>query len=54
MENVIQFILRRDAAGVRFAVFPFLRAGRWWSKHEEIDLFAVNEEEIRIVFAEVK
>lgn len=34
--------------------FTFSRVGRWWSRTEEIDLVAVNEQENRILFAEAK
>lgn len=34
--------------------FPFTTIGRWWDKHEEIDIVAINEEEKKILFGEVK
>jgi len=34
--------------------FSFQRVGRWWEKNEEIDLVALNEEENKILFGEVK
>lgn len=49
-ETVCAEMLRESSA----QFFPFQRVGRWWSKNEEIDLVAVNEEEKRILFAEVK
>jgi len=35
-------------------LFPIDKAGRWWTKNEEIDLVAVNEERKQILFGEVK
>jgi len=34
--------------------FPMLRVGRWWDNNEEVDLVALNEEENKILFSEVK
>lgn len=35
-------------------LFPVARIGRWWDRHEEIDVVAVNEQTNQILFAEVK
>ncbi|MCD6373172.1 MAG: ATP-binding protein [Thermococcus sp.] len=34
--------------------FRFTKIGRWWHKNEEIDLVALNEEERKVLFVEVK
>jgi AAA+ ATPase superfamily predicted ATPase len=34
--------------------FPLLKIGRWWDRNEEIDIVAVNDEENKILFCEVK
>lgn len=34
--------------------FSFDKIGRWWEKDEKIDIIALNEEENKILFAEVK
>ena len=34
--------------------FPINKIGRWWDKNEEIDLIALNENEDKILFGEVK
>jgi AAA+ ATPase superfamily predicted ATPase len=35
-------------------IFPFTGAGRWWDRNEEIDVVALNEQERKIIFTEVK
>lgn len=35
-------------------LFPIENAGRWWTKNEEIDLAAFNEERREVLFGEVK
>ncbi len=45
-----QFIIRLNKAGI----FRFTRIGRWWHKNEEIDLVALNEDEKKVLFVEVK
>jgi len=35
-------------------IFPIENAGRWWTKNEEIDLVALNEERREALFGEVK
>jgi len=35
-------------------LFPIENAGRWWTKNEEIDLVALNQERREILFGEVK
>lgn len=37
---------------IRF--FPISKIGKWWEKNEEIDVIALNEEEKKILFGEVK
>jgi AAA+ ATPase superfamily predicted ATPase len=34
--------------------FPINKIGRWWDRNEEIDIVALNEEENKILFGEVK
>lgn len=34
--------------------FPISKIGRWWDKNEEIDIVAMNEEENKVLFGEVK
>lgn len=34
--------------------FPINKIGRWWDRNEEIDIVALNEEENRALFCEVK
>ena len=34
--------------------FPINKIGRWWDKNEQIDLIALNENEDKILFGEVK
>ncbi|ACJ16241.1 DEXX-box atpase, C-terminus [Thermococcus onnurineus NA1] len=34
--------------------FKFTKIGRWWHKNEEIDLVALNEQEKKALFIEVK
>ncbi|MFN3740149.1 MAG: ATP-binding protein [Thermodesulfovibrionales bacterium] len=34
--------------------FPIIKIGRWWDRKEEIDIVALNEEENKILFGEVK
>ncbi|AEF96804.1 ATP-binding protein [Methanotorris igneus] len=34
--------------------FKFLNIGRWWKKGEEVDLIALNKNEKRVLFVEVK
>ena len=35
-------------------IFPINKIGRWWDRNEEIDIVALNEEENKILFGEVK
>lgn len=34
--------------------FPISKIGRWWDKNEEIDIVALNEEENKVLWGEVK
>ncbi len=34
--------------------FPFTAVGKWWDKHEEIDIVAINPQLNSILFGEVK
>lgn len=34
--------------------FPIIKIGRWWDRNEEIDIVALNDEENKILFGEVK
>ena len=49
-ETVCQEMIRSH----KDKLFPFEKIGRWWDKNEEIDLVAVNDEEKKILFGEVK
>ena len=47
-----QFLLRLNRVGG--LPFRFTKIGRWWHKGEEIDLLALNEQERKALFVEVK
>ena len=49
-EKAAREIVRHHEA--RF--FPISKIGKWWERNEEIDIVAVNEEERKILFGEVK
>ncbi len=35
-------------------LFPISKIGRWWDRNEEMDIVALNEEENKVLFGEVK
>jgi len=47
-----QFLVELNKAGK--LPFRFTKIGRWWHKNEEIDLVALNENERKALFVEVK
>ena len=49
-EKVAQEIIKNYET--RF--FPINKIGRWWDRNEQIDIVALNEEEDKILFCEVK
>jgi AAA+ ATPase superfamily predicted ATPase len=49
-ENIAMEILKNKQS----KFFPITKIGRWWDRNEEIDIIALNEEERKIIFGEVK
>ncbi len=58
MPDYLAFVYEKAAMEiVRYnssSFFPFERLGRWWDKHDEIDVVGVNREVNSILFGEVK
>ncbi len=44
----MQFLIRNNER------FKFSKVGKWWGKREEIDIVAINEPEMKFLFAECK
>lgn len=49
-ENVAKEVIKNHES----RLFPINKIGRWWDRNEEIDIVALNEEENKILFCEVK
>ncbi|NJF24814.1 ATP-binding protein [Thermococcus sp. Bubb.Bath] len=54
MGAVFERLLRKPEVFTRLTGFGFTKIGRWWHKGEEIDLVALNENERKVLFVEVK
>jgi len=54
LAGVYEKVARETLWNHREQFFPFVSAGRWWDKNEEIDLVAVNQGLNAILFGEVK
>ncbi|MFH1638319.1 MAG: ATP-binding protein [Candidatus Woesearchaeota archaeon] len=51
---VFEKVCKEFLSSDKIAPFEYAKIGRWWHKHEEIDLVAFNDASRQIIFAECK